>query len=463
MSTPDRGLPDGLLLTYYGDDYTGSSAVMEVMTFAGLPTVLFLDLPTPERLAAFAGYRGIGIAGIARSQSPAWMEAHLPPIFRRLAELGAPIAHYKVCSTFDSAPHVGSIGKAIELAAPILGGAWHPLVVAAPALGRYQAFGNLFATIAEDGYRLDRHPVMARHPVTPMDEADILRHLARQTDLPSGLVDLVAMKEGRSSARLAAVRDRGARIIALDVLDAETLAEAGRLLWEHRGERLLAVGSQGVEYALVAHWRERRLIPREAPSLRAAPVERIIAVSGSCSPITAGQIAFSEQNGFAPLPLDATRAVDERAWAAEIGRAGEEALRLLGEGKDPLVFTARGPDDPVVVALAGAIQASGVSAGVVNDRIGDGLGRLLGGVLRASGLRRAVIAGGDTSGHASLALGIFALTALAPVAPGSPLCRAHSDDPVHDGLEIALKGGQVGRPDFFCAVKSGGAPNPHGG
>jgi uncharacterized protein YgbK (DUF1537 family) len=463
MSAPDRGLPDGLLLSYYGDDYTGSSAVMEVLAFAGLPTVLFLDLPTPERLAAFAGYRAIGIAGIARSQSPAWMAAHLPPIFHRLAELGAPIAHYKVCSTFDSAPHVGSIGKAVEIAAPILGGAWHPLLVAAPALGRYQTFGNLFAAIAGEGYRLDRHPVMARHPVTPMDEADVLRHLARQTEMPSGLVDFVAMKQGRSDARLAAVRDRGACIVALDVLDDETLAEAGRLIWEHRGERLLAVGSQGVEYALVAHWQECGFIPREARAFRAPPVARIIAVSGSCSPITAGQIAHAERNGFAPLPLNAARAVDEAAWQAEISRAGEAALCLLGEGKDPLVFTARGPDDPAVAALAQAVEVSGASVGVVNDRIGDGLGRLLDRVLRASGLRRAVIAGGDTSGHASLALGIYALTALAAVAPGSPLCRAHSDDPVHDGLEIALKGGQVGRPDFFCAVKSGGAPDPNGG
>jgi uncharacterized protein YgbK (DUF1537 family) len=107
-----RPLPGGPLLSFYGDDYTGSSAVMEVMTFAGLPTVLFLDVPTPERLAQFAGYRGIGIAGVARSRSPEWMDRHLPPVFRALATMGAPVSHYKVCSTLDSAPHVGSIGRA---------------------------------------------------------------------------------------------------------------------------------------------------------------------------------------------------------------------------------------------------------------------------------------------------------------------------------------------------------------
>ena len=115
------------------------------MTFAGLPTVLFLDVPTPERLARFAGFRGIGIAGVARSRNPDWMDQHLPPVFRALAELEAPVSHYKICSTLDSSPHVGSIGRAVELAVPILGGEWHPLVVAAPAIARYQAFGNLFA------------------------------------------------------------------------------------------------------------------------------------------------------------------------------------------------------------------------------------------------------------------------------------------------------------------------------
>jgi uncharacterized protein YgbK (DUF1537 family) len=74
-------LPDGPLLTFYGDDFTGSSAVMEVTAFAGLPTVLFLNPPTPEQLAQFADRRVIGIAGIARSQSPAWMDRNLPPVF----------------------------------------------------------------------------------------------------------------------------------------------------------------------------------------------------------------------------------------------------------------------------------------------------------------------------------------------------------------------------------------------
>jgi 3-oxoisoapionate kinase len=68
--TKIRALPEGPLVAFYGDDYTGASAAMEALAFAGLDTVLFLAPPTPERLRTFKAYRGIGIAGIARSRAP---------------------------------------------------------------------------------------------------------------------------------------------------------------------------------------------------------------------------------------------------------------------------------------------------------------------------------------------------------------------------------------------------------
>ncbi len=100
--------PEGLVVAFYGDDFTGSAAVMEVLTFAGLPTVLFLAPPTAADLARFPGARAIGIAGDARTRGPDWMDGHLPQIFAALRATGAPVIHYKVCSTMDSAPHVGS-------------------------------------------------------------------------------------------------------------------------------------------------------------------------------------------------------------------------------------------------------------------------------------------------------------------------------------------------------------------
>lgn len=455
-----EALPPGPLLAYYGDDFTGSAAVMEVMSFAGLDSVMFLRSPSPERLAAFADRRCIGIAGIARSKPPAWMDEYLPPIFAALAGIGAPVIHYKVCSTFDSAPGIGSIGRAIDLGVATLAPAFVPLVVAAPAIGRYQLFGNLFAAVAGVGHRLDRHPVMARHPVTPMDEADLARHLARQTARRIGLIDLPALQQGKAQAALDALQGEDAPVVVIDGVDEASLAAAGALIWQNRQACRLVAGSQGIEYALVAHWRAAGLIPHSPPAMRVAPVERIAVVSGSCSPVTAGQIAHAQQHGFAAIRLDAARAVDPATWEAECGRATTAALAALGQGASPLVFTADGPDDPAVPALTEACRSAGAEMAEVNDRIGAGLGTILGAILDTSGLGRALIAGGDTSGHATLALGVDALSAIAEIAPGSPLCRAHADDISRDGLELALKGGQIGGGDYFSAVRAGGPIAP---
>src|ERR1700744_1294356 len=96
-----------LLLSYYGDDLTGSTDVMEALASSGVPTVLFMQVPTAAQRARFANCRAIGLAGSSRSQTPAWMDFHLPPAFAWLKDLEAPVCHYKVCSTFDSSPAIG--------------------------------------------------------------------------------------------------------------------------------------------------------------------------------------------------------------------------------------------------------------------------------------------------------------------------------------------------------------------
>lgn len=445
------------LLTFYGDDFTGSSAVMEVLSFAGVPTMLFMDAPTPDVLDRFPDLRAVGVAGIARSKSPDWMETNLPPIFEALKRLDGRIVHYKTCSTFDSAPHVGSIGKATELGHSVFGGDWVPLVVGAPAIQRYQVFGNLFAGVGNQVHRLDRHPVMYRHPVTPMDESDLCRHLSHQTDLPCGVVDLAAMKAGRADAALARCQSDGAVILALDVLDDETLAAAGRLVWQAQGGAKFAVGSQGVEYSLVAHWRALGIIPAHYTPPSLTPVDQIFAVSGSCSPITARQIEHAERSGFSVLDFDATAAVDPGRLATEVDRVLAEALRLLSASRDVLVTTARGPDDSAVSRMSDTIARSGADAGEVNDRLGGALGTLVSEVRRSTRLPRIAIGGGDTSGHALTALGAEALSPVAPLAPGAPLCRVVTQrDAAIDGLEVTLKGGQMGAPEFFSQAKGSG-------
>ncbi|MHA6262579.1 four-carbon acid sugar kinase family protein [Arenibacterium sp. CAU 1754] len=446
-------LPDGFLVAWYGDDFTGSAATMEVLQFAGLPSVLFLDIPTPAQLARFPDARAIGIASTARAHGPAWMDRNLPPAFGFLRDTGAPIVHYKVCSTLDSAPHVGSIGKAIDIGAPIVGGPWVPCLIAAPEMRRYQAFGHLFAGAPDGVFRLDRHPVMARHPVTPMQESDVARHLGQQTGRRFGMITLEDLNRD-AAACLQRETENSAEVICLDSMTRAHMSACGGLIWPQTGRQIFCVGSQGIEFALVAHWQDAGLIDPPPAAGSAGPVGQMLAVSGSVSPVTRGQIDWAQNNGFEPISLDAATVVTSSPGEEE--RVIDAARTALTQGRDPLIFSARGPDDPAVQAMRAAANRAQVPEDVANARIGSALGRILARLLRETGIRRAVISGGDTSGHAARQLDLFAFTALAPTTPGAALLAAHSDDAALAGLQLALKGGQMGSEDYFGWIKRGG-------
>ena len=199
MTQPKDRLPDAPLIAWYADDFTGAAAVMEVLTFAGLPAMLFLEPPTPDQLAKYPDLKGVGVASTARAQSPQWMDAELPGIFAHLAALNPALMHYKVCSTLDSSPLVGSIGRAIDIGAQIFSPAAVPVLIAAPQMRRYQSFGHLFAGFGDAVFRLDRHPVMSRHPVTPMHESDVANHIALQSDkIDARCLTMEDMSTGRS-------------------------------------------------------------------------------------------------------------------------------------------------------------------------------------------------------------------------------------------------------------------------
>ncbi len=429
------------LLTFYGDDFTGSTDALEVLASAGIATVLFLTTPDDTHLARFPDARVVGIAGISRSQDPAWMDANLPPVFQRLKAIGAPLCHYKVCSTFDSAPHVGSIGRAAELGRAAFGPKPVPVVVGAPALGRFVLFGNLFATASGVTYRIDRHPVMSRHPTTPMHEADLRLHLAAQTGLRSVLVDHTALN---GDAPLGAA---DADLVVYDTVDVATQTVVGRLLWESAvREPGFVIGSSGVEFALVRHWRDLGLVPASAELRLPAPVDRIAILSGSCSPTNETQIRRGLADGFADMRLDPVALIEsETAMEA----AAAQAVALLADGKSPILYTALGPDDRA------SVTPSGMTDIAFNTQLGARLGAVFRDILRRSGVRRAVVAGGDTSGHVTSQLGLFALTYSAALVRGCPLCRAHADQPAFDGIELALKGGQMGGERFFSQVRQG--------
>ena len=482
MNTPNAAhaaqLDTPLRLAFYGDDFTGATDALEVLAFAGLRCALFLTPPTLEALAQLGGSVGgllggfdaIGVAGNSRSMSPTEMDTALPAVFEALAGLGAPIVHYKVCSTFDSSPTIGSIGHVMDLARQTFGPAAIPIVAATPALARYCVFGNLFARSGTDGrtYRIDRHPIMSVHPVTPMAEGDLTLHLGQQTALPIEKFTLPNFALGRDAidASFAALTREPSSALLLDGLTPEHLTEVGRLLDLHAQQHrpVFAVGSSGLEYALTQWWAEG---PAEAEPARAptrgfdhfAAVDKVLAISGSASALSALQIDAALAAGFADVPIDACALVDAAQWQDASAALVARVTALLADGRSVMLHTARGPGDVRIEALIASLMARGDT----RDQARHGGGRLLGlrlgaivqTVLMATPLRRLLLSGGDTSSQITRVLNPDALEIEARLAPGAPLCRVISEQPHLKALQIALKGGQMGDASYFVKALRG--------
>jgi 3-oxoisoapionate kinase len=414
------------MFSYYGDDFTGSTDALDALAGNGVPGVLFLGPPEDGDLHAFGQCQSVGIAGDSRRRSPAWMRSELPRIFARLRDIGAPIVQYKICSTFDSSPEIGSIGCALEIGQDVFGAPYVPVVPAAPFLQRYVVFGNLFAASEGAIYRIDRHPAMKHHPVTPMAESDLLRHLGRQTTRKLALADILALRAGSFDASSAADG------VLFDGLEPADLADTGRLIWESRHTpQTFVVGSSGFTHGMLDYWRAQGRLPEAAASSSARPVDRLLVLAGSCSPVTERQICSALRNGFHGIRLNPLMAggYDESVES--------EALRQMAAGRSVVLYSALGPKDQVDSVDRRTLAAA--------------MGKMLRRLVESSGVRRVVVAGGDTASYAVPELGVRALTFAAHMAPGAPLCRAHGGP--HD-LELVLKGGQVGSEHFFEEVLS---------
>jgi uncharacterized protein YgbK (DUF1537 family) len=407
--------------------------------------MLFLGVPTGAQRAAAARALGgelqaVGIAGASRSMAPAAMEAELARAGAFLASLGAPVLHYKVCSTFDSAPGVGSIGVAVRTLRRFVANPFVPVVGGQPGLGRYCAFSNLFAAAGRGGVveRIDRHPTMRQHPVTPMGEADLRRHLALQGLEPVAALHypLYAQAQQEQDAALAQALATRPAAVLLDVADDTHLASVGRLVWESAcRESLLAVGASSVAQALLAHWRHAGEADAEAGTRSlAAASGPVLVFAGSLSPVTARQVEAARS--FALVRI-APEELQDHARATAIATAIIDKLR---RGRPVLVCT----------APAGG-RAAETSAPAAIAQLGARFVRRL--VLEcAQGgvpLRRLGIAGGDTSSHAVQALAPWGLSYGASLGAGVAVSRMHCDDPHLDGMELMLKGGQMGAEDVF--------------
>ncbi|QKJ28878.1 four-carbon acid sugar kinase family protein [Mucilaginibacter mali] len=460
-----------LLLAYYGDDFTGSTDALEFLSRAGVKTVLFIEAPTVAQLARYKGLQAIGVAGMTRAMPPATMQHELVHAFNALKKLGAPHVHYKVCSTFDSSPNIGSIGCAADVGAGIFRAPFIPLLVAAPVLGRYCLFGNLYARmgIGSQGsiYRLDRHPSMSKHPSTPMDEADLRLHLGKQTQQQIGLIDINTISGDETAAenKLEQLIDNGDDIILFDALEDKHLLPIGQLIDQYadRSRPLFSIGSSGIEMALGQLWQQQGITQNKTDWQPLGKAESMLVVSGSCSPVTAGQIRYALEHGFAAIALDTVSMAEKMASHEDVldmvEACADEATLHITAGKPVIVHTSLGTDDSRVEATYQALSKTGMTRQDILEKTAHLYGQVLGWIALAVAknikLQRLIIAGGDTSSFVARALGIESVEMIAPVSPGAPLCRASAPGSAVDGIEVNFKGGQVGAEDYFLRVLNG--------
>lgn len=437
---------------WYGDDFTGASDTLATFARAGLRALLCLGVPDVARLQSMGTLDALGFAGAARSMTLPELREEVAPVGRFARDLGVPILHYKCCSTFDSSPTIGSLGEAMRVLGPYMPNPLRAVVGGQPSLGRYCAFGNLFAAAGTGGevFRIDRHPTMAHHPVTPMAEADLRRHLEAQDVVDLSLVDwrrLGTASDADLEAHLDGLLEGAPSAVLFDTLERSHLDRIGAQIWRRAlAAPLLAIGASSVAEAVIAYWRRIGLCAAEQPRLDIAPANGpVFILAGSQSTVTATQMQAALAGGTAAryqaLPLDTSSIVSSDA---ELEASADRCAALLRQGHSVIAHTGRPAKD-------GPAQIEVARAG----------GRFLAGVLRrAPFVRRAGVAGGDTSSLAVDALGLWALSFSGTLSPGVTLTRTHAQDADMNGLELMLKGGQMGPPNLFERLLTGVREQP---
>jgi uncharacterized protein YgbK (DUF1537 family) len=433
---------------FVGDDFTGASDNAAQYSRHGLRTVLLLSLPDTGTLRALAADNDVvGIATATRSMQPHDMARELAAIFERVQRIRPDIIQYKCCSTFDSSPDRGNLAVALRAMREHWPGSFSPIYAATPEFGRYTVFGNHYAVYGNARYRLDRHPVMAHHPATPMDESDLRLILASQGMAVDGAMDLTEL-DRRIREDDYACPDDGACMVFDSYTLAHAKAVARMVLNAARRRTVTALAAQGFAEAVGRYLAERDgKGPRGGQHLPAT--DRILVLSGSCSEISRQQIEHARTLGFRVHALaPSLLAADD---AASLAPLADTVVRELNEGHSVILHTALGPGDPAIAQFE-ALVARDDSA----RRIGDAFSAVIKRVVAQTDVGRFVLAGGDCASHTMMALAAQAIEmTVSHFAHNAHFGRVRSADPRVDGKEFLLKGGQVGAEHLYQDVLRG--------
>lgn len=414
----------GLLLGCIADDLTGATDLANTLARRGMRVVQTIGVPDVRD--AMPDAEAIVVALKSRTVPPAAAVTQSLAACRWLRQAGAGQIYFKYCSTFDSTDQ-GNIGPVADALREEIGA---PFTIACPAFpetGRTIYLGHLFV-----GQQLLSDSPMRQHPLTPMTDANLVRVLARQTQAKVDLVPLSVVRQGAEAmqARFAELARQDAAYAIVDAVEDSDLIALG----EACADLSLITGGSGAAIGLPANFRRAGLIPERTGVDPLPAVGGLGAVlAGSCSPATLGQIAKMRATHPA-LQLDPL------AMSANFKTVVTEAL-TWAKGKlnaGPILIHASAAPD----AVAAAQKALG------REKAGEIVEAALAEIARglvAAGVRRLVVAGGETSGAVVQALGVKALQIGPQIDPGVPATLSLGSP----NLALALKSGNFGGEGFF--------------
>jgi uncharacterized protein YgbK (DUF1537 family) len=407
------------------DDYTGASDLANTLTRQGLRTVQTIGVPSddlalPEVDAVVVSLKSRSIeAGLAVSKSQdaeKWLRGR-----------GARHVLFKICSTFDSTDK-GNIGPVMDALRADSGDAIVLVTPAFPETGRTVYQGNLFV----GSVPLNESP-LKDHPLNPMHDSNLGRVLARQCKTKVGLVELAVLTRGADAvrARLADLAAKGIGAAVIDAVFDRDLETIGAVALDQR----LSVGASGIGLglarALVASGKVRASGSNAAAGAVGGPAA---CLAGSCSQATLGQIANAERT-IPVLHLDPDRVV---AGKEEARRAVAWAVERINSG--PILIASS--STPEEVAALQSRHGRDAAGHAIEQAMADIAEALVG-----AGVRRLVVAGGETSGAVVDRLRIPGFLVGEEIAAGVPVLRAVGGK--SGDMLLALKSGNFGGPEFF--------------
>lgn len=427
------------LIGCIADDYTGATDSASALVRRGLRVVQFFGVPSP--VPDLAGVDAVVVALRTRSAPKEVAVQQSIAAVKTLLQLGCVRFLFKYCSTFDSTPE-GNIGPVTEALMQELGCEQVVLCPAFPLNGRTQYQGHLFV-----GQQLLSESGMRHHPLTPMEDPNLVRVLEGQSTLPVGLIEYRTVRQGESaiSVRLQELLVEGRRLILTDALTDEHLNAIAHAIAQMR----LVTGGAAIGGAMVDAWRRIRVLEsQEYPAPLPEVLGNTIIFSGSCSPATQRQVRnYALQHPARKIDLFAcSPAVSSANFDEDQAKWTESSLRILQEAVDwavahaeqsPLIYTT------VEVAELHRIQQElGPRAAATRaEMILASLARRL----VNQGFRRMIVAGGETAGAIVRELKIQAIRIGPEISPGVPWTQTLEPQPI----ALALKSGNFGSENFF--------------